>query len=96
MSGMNQEIILSEVDHDNGRMINSGTRELGTHKKDKIGAQHKDGPLVRRIGILGLNLNGETSRLPPRGFRRLKKGMVLICVFASYFRMVFLCSQPVD
>ena len=64
MSGMNQEIILSEIDHDNGRMINSGPRELGTHKKDKVGVQHKDGPLVRLIETLGLNLNGEISRLP--------------------------------
>ena len=61
---VNQEIILSEVDHDNGRMINSGPREPGTHKKDKIGVQHKDGPLVRHIEILGLNLSGEISRLP--------------------------------
>ena len=42
VSGMSKEIILKEVVHDNGRVINNGPRELGTNKKDKIGVQHKD------------------------------------------------------
>ena len=64
MSGMIKEIILKEVVHDNGRVINNGPREVGTNKKDKIGVQHKDGPLVHLIEILDLNLNGEISRHP--------------------------------
>ena len=63
-SGMNKEIILKGVAHDNGRVINNGPREVGTNKKGKIGVQHKDGPLVHRIEILDLNPNGETSKVP--------------------------------
>ena len=40
------------------------TRTDGTHKKDNIGVQHKDGPPVRLVEILDLNLNGEISRFP--------------------------------
>ena len=52
------------VVRDNGRVINNGPKEVGTHKKDKTGVQHKHGPQAPRTETLDLNLNGEINRLP--------------------------------